>query len=166
MWEELSKRHVKRFLCFVLLYVWVLVFIPHCVKRKKRALKAILSFWSLWCNLWRGTARGLFSMSGWSASDCERLHLTLYKTLAFSYIRQEGKGYDLLFSTALPYSNSPVKTAIWLCVKLFACLEGPSYFFYAFVRVCVCFCACSHFCQDIFKVEGNRFDRPSTTPLS
>lgn len=106
---------------------------------KKRALKAILSFWSLWWNLWRGTARGLFCMSGRSASDCEKLYLTLYNTLAFSYIRQEGKRYDLLCQTALPYSNSAVKTAAWLCVKLFACLQGPWYFF-----MCVSACVRAH----------------------
>lgn len=108
---------------------------------KKRALKAILSFWSLWWNLWRGTARGLFCTSGRSASDCEKLYLTLYNTLAFSYIRQEGERYDLARQTALPYSNCSVKTAAWLCVKLFARLQGPCYFaMHVCVRACACVC--------------------------
>lgn len=124
-------------------------------KKKNRALKAILSFWSLWWNLWRGTARGLFCTSGRSASDCEKLYLTLYNTLAFSYIRQEGKRYDLLRQTALPYSNSAVKTAAWLCVKLFACLQGPWYFFF-FMRVRARVCACSCLAQDIFKVKKKK----------
>lgn len=118
------KGMLKGF-CVLYCSVCVCVFIPPLCEKKKLALKAILSFWSLWWNLWRGTARGLFCMSGRSASDCGKLQLTPYNTLAFSYIRQEGRGYDLPCLTAPPYSNSPVKTAAWLCVKLFACLEGP-----------------------------------------
>lgn len=95
--EVQSRKHVKTLLCGVLQCVCACVYIHMCVHTplcewKKLALKAILSLWSLWWNLWRGKARGLFCKSGRSVSDCERMHLPLLNTPALSYIRQQGKG--------------------------------------------------------------------------
>lgn len=96
---------------------------------KRVALKAILLLWSLWWNLWRGEARGLFCNSGQSLSLCERLHLPLLNTRASLLHQTAGQKIWSSLLTALPSSNSPVKISVWLCVKQFACLEGPWYCF-------------------------------------
>lgn len=91
--EVQSKRHVKSFFVFctgVCLHVCVCSYPTvwrRKEKKKKKALplKAILSFWSVWWNLWRGTARGLFCF--WAVGEAA------FQTIKprLSYIRQEGR---------------------------------------------------------------------------
>lgn len=102
-----SKRHVKRFFVFCTSVSARVRSYPTVWRKKNLPLKAILSFWSVWWNLWRGTARGLFCF--WAVG--EAVLQTIKSRL--SYIRQEGRGYRSLQQTALPLPNSPVKTIVW-----------------------------------------------------
>lgn len=90
---------------------------------KKVALKAILLLWSLWWNLWRGKARGLFCKSGQSLSLCERLHLPLLNTRA-SLLHQTAGQKDMIFTADSSTFLKQPRQNISLIVCKAICLSG------------------------------------------
>lgn len=138
MWEELSKRHVKRFLCFVLLCVWVLVFIPHCVKRKNEPWRLSFRFdhsdvtcgegWPEGFSVW---AVGVLQIVRGCISPCIKPWLFLTSdrrakdTIFYSrqlYLTQtvpSKQQYDCVLSYLLVWRGHGI---FFMCVCLFLCM--------------------------------------------
>lgn len=115
----------------------VCVLIPHCVNRKKRALKPFLSFWSLWWNLWRGTARGLFCF--WAVGVLLIAKSSISPCITpWLFLTSDRRTKDMIFYVRHLYlpPTAPSKQLLYVCWGI--CLSGGGHGVLRFVCVCVC----------------------------